>query len=619
MEDNMTREEEIVSKLKQWSYDYYETGEVSVDDETFNTYEDELRLLNPNHPILTTPGYGYEFSGIEEKDKFEHPIQVGSITKIKNIDEVISWIGNDEDPTVSTKIDGNSIVLYYKNGKFWKAVTRGRHNIGIDRTAKFIGIVPNELPVDRNAIVRAYVAVRGEAAIRKDAYTTENGFDVSKSSRNAVAGAISRQEGWEDVMKFVDFIAYTYKDVETGADLYDEADWGSSFIVEAQKSYTNQQIKDLAGFKYAIKDSYPYEADGAVFKKSNGSLVAFKFEDEKRLTKARGFDITIGIDQRLTPVLLLEPVNLNGAMIKRASLGSFGIAIREGFWPLYEDHVVEIIRSNEIMPHANRVVSKGIRLIDDNKLTPKCPACGSNGEADGEHYFCVNPECPNIENSKLLRFSKFFYPEGLSNGIMGKVFRHFNITEVMDLYDFSLDDIEYATIPGVGSSHKEKILTFFSNIHGDVDAKVIYQTYLRSCGKTFSRVITESGFVWRDLADGDLVKIEKLKEIRGFHKHIVEQMKRSLELFKKIDGKIRIVDEKITETVGSYCITGTRFSDGQVKRLASMGWKEDSSVKKTTKVLIVADLDLQSNKTKKAQQYGIPVASIEDFIDMYLA
>lgn len=615
----MTREEEIVAKLKQWSYDYYETGEVSVDDETFNTYEDELRLLNPNHPILTTPGYGYEFSGIEEKDKFEHPIQVGSITKIKNIDEVISWLGNDPDPTVSTKIDGNSIVLYYKSGKFWKAVTRGRHNIGIDRTAKFIGVVPNELPPFNGGIVPDYVAVRGEAAIRKDAYTAENGFDVSKSSRNAVAGAISRQENWEGVMKFVDFIAYTYRDVDTGKNLYDDADWASAFIVETQKTFTIPQIKELTGFKYAIKDSYAYESDGAVFKKSNGSLVAFKFEDEKRLTKAIGYDITVGIDQRLTPVLLLEPVNLNGAMIKRASLGSFGIAIKEGFWPLFEDHVVEIIRSNEIMPHANRVVSKGIHLIDDNKLVPKCPVCGCEGEADGEHYFCVNPECPNIENSKLLRFSKFFYPEGLSHGIMGKAFRHFKIEEVLDLYEINLDDVEYATIPGVGSAHKEKILTFFSNIHGDVDAKVIYQTYLRSCGKTFSRVIAESGFVWNDLVSGDLVKIEKLKEIRGFHKHIVEQMKRSLDLFEKIDGKIKIVDEKITATVGSYCITGTRFSDAQVKRLAAMGWKEDTSVKKTTTVLIVADLDLQSNKTKKAQQYGITVATIEDFIDQYLA
>jgi DNA ligase (NAD+) len=615
----MTREEEIVAKLKEWSYNYYETGEVSVDDETFNSYEDELRLLNPNHPILTSPGYGYEFSGIEEKDKFEHPIQVGSITKVKNIDDVIAWTGNDPNASVSTKIDGNSLVLYYKNGKFWKAVTRGRLNIGIDRTAKFIGVVPNELPVFLNGKVPDYVAVRGEAAIRKDEYTTLNGFDIEKSSRNAVAGAISRQDDWEKVMKFVDFIAYTYRDVETGRDLYDDADWASLFTVETQKSFTYPQIKDLSGFKYAIKDSYPYESDGAVFKKSNGSLIAFKFEDEKRLTKAIGYDITVGIDQRLTPVLLLEPVNLNGAMIKRASLGSFGIAIKDGFWPLYEDHIVEIIRSNEIMPHANRVVSRGNRLIDDNKLVPRCPVCGCEGEADGEHYFCVNPDCPNIESSKLLRFSKFFYPEGLSSGIMGKVFRHFKVQEVLDLYELDIDEIEYANIPGVGSSHKEKILNFFTNIHGSVDAKVIYQTYLRSCGKTFSRVIAESGFVWGDLVSADMEKIEKLKDIRGFHRHIVEQMKRSLDLFKKLDSKIKIVDEKITATVGSYCITGTRFSDAQVKRLADMGWKEDSSVKKTTTVLIVVDLDQQSNKTKKAQQYGIDVATIEDFIDQYLS
>lgn len=610
----MTREEELVAKLRQWSYDYYETGEVSVDDETFNAHEDELRLLNPNNPILTTPGYGYDFSGVDEKDKFEHPIVVGSITKVKEIKDVISWIGNETNGTVSSKIDGNSIVLYYKNGKFWKAVTRGRYNIGIDRTAKFIGIVPAELPI----VNRAYVAVRGEAAIPKEDYTEANGFDVSKSSRNAVAGAISRQEDWEDVMKFVKFIAYTYKDVDTGEDLYSEADWGAYFNVEPQKAFTFAEISDIPAFKLAIKDSYAYECDGAVFKKKNGSLLAFKFEDEKRLAKAIGYDITVGIDQRLTPVLLLEPVNLNGALIKRASLGSFDIAIEGRFWPLYQDHIVEIIRSNEIMPHANRTVSRGPILLDDNKLVPTCPACGCEGEADGKHYYCVNPDCPNIEQSKLLRFSKFFYPDGLSHGIMGKFFRFFNVTEVLDLYNISTDDVEYSKIPGIKDSYKEKIYTFITRINGNIDPKVIYQTYIRACGKTFSRSIAESGFVWNDLISGDLEKIEGLKQIRGLHKNIVEQMKRSIEFFNTLNSKMKIVDEVVTATVGSYCITGTRFSDAQVKRLAAIGWKEDTSVKKTTTYLILADLDMQSNKTKKAQQYGTKVVTIEDFIDMYL-
>ena len=614
----MTREEELVAKLRQWSYDYYETGEVSVDDETFNAHEDELRLLNPNNPILTTPGYGYDFSGIDEKDKYEHPIPVGSITKVKEIKEVISWVGSEDDATVSSKIDGNSIVLYYKNGKFWKAVTRGRYNIGIDRTAKFIGIVPNELPTMKSGIARLHVAVRGEAAIPKEDYTEANGFDTSKSSRNAVAGAISRQEGWEDVMKFVKFISYTYKDVDTGEDIYADADWSSSFNVEPQKKFTFTEISDIPNFKTAIKDSYPYECDGAVFKKKSGSLIAFKFEDEKRLAKAIGYDITVGIDQRLTPVLLLEPVNLNGALIKRASLGSFDIAIEGRFWPLYQDHIVEIIRSNEIMPHANRTVSHGRLLLDDKKLVPTCPACGSEGEADGKHYYCVNPDCPNIEHSKLLRFSKFFYPEGLSHGIMGKFFRFFNISEVLDLYNVTTDDVEFAKIPGIKDSYKEKIYLFISNINGNIDPKVIYQTYLRACGKTFSRTIAESGFVWNDLISGNIEKMDGLKSIRGFHKNIVEQMKRSVAFFNTLNEKMKIVDEVVTATVGSYCITGTRFSDSQVKQLALMGWKEDTSVKKTTTVLILADLDMQSNKTKKAQQYGVKVMTIEDFIDQHL-
>jgi len=607
----MTREQELAEFLTKCSYEYYETGEVIVDDETFNAAEDELRLLNPNHPILTTVGYGYDFNGIDEKEKFEHPISVGSIIKEKTLSGLIEWIGSSA-TTLSTKIDGNSVVLYYKNRKLWKAVTRGRFNIGIDRTAKFIGVVPNEIPFD------GYIAVRGEAAIKKVDYTVENGFDIEKSSRNAVAGAISRKDEWEHVMKFVDFIAYTYINIENMKDLCNEIDWSQYFITENQKNFTLEYISDIPTFKKEVKDDYPYEADGAVFKKTNGSLLAFKFEDEKGFTREKEIEITIGVDQRLTPVAILDPIKLNGALIKRASLGSFGIAIRSGFWPIYEDHIVEIIRSNEVIPHANRVVSKGERLLDDTKLVPTCPVCGSVGEADGEHYFCVNPECPNIESSKLYKFAKFFYPEGLGNAVMGKVFRHFNVSDVFDLFTVDLEALEYVSIPGIGDSNKDKILQFFTKINGNIDPKIIYQVFIQACGKTFARVIAEHGVVFADCVNST-EKLNELYTIKSFRKEIVEQLKRNASIFEKVNSVMKIVDEKIVETVGSFCITGTRFSSAQVKRLEAKGWKEDSSVKKTTTVLVVADLDQVSGKTKKADSYGIPVMTIEDFMDTYMS
>lgn len=607
----MTREDYLAQALTQWAYEYYETGEAAVDDQTFNDAEDELRLLNPNHPVLSMVGYGYDFSGVAEKDKFEHPIFVGSITKEKNIDEVIKWIG-DRKCRLSSKIDGNSIVHYYRNGKYWRSGTRGRNNIGIDRSVKFVKKVPMEVPFLRN------FSVRGEAAISKANYTAENGFNIEKSSRNIVAGIISRKDDWETQMEFVDFLSFTFNDTDTGEDLYDLFNWGDYFKVETQDEFTLEYIKDIEKFKAEYKDNHPYECDGAVFKSPTGSLLAFKFEDEKRLTIGEGYDITVGIDQRFTPVLLLKPVNMNGAMLSRASLGSFGRAIREGFWPLYENHVVEIIRTNEILPYATRVVSKGEYLLDDNALVPNCPVCGTPGEADGEHYYCVNPTCPNIEQSKLLRFAEFFYPEGIGNGVMTKVFRHFKVTEVLDLYTVSVDDIEYAKIPSVGNSQKEKIMVFFDNIRKGVDSKIIYQTFLRTCGRTFSRVIVESGFKFADIYENP-DKVEALGSIKNFRKDIIAQMYRYAQFFKYLATIIDVVDPVVVQTVGTFCITGTRFNDIQLKKLEAKGWKEDSSVGKNTTVLVVADLDSTSGKVKKAQKYGIEIACIEDFIDKYLA
>ena len=161
-------------------------------------------------------GRGYDLKGIDEKEKFNHPLPMGSIDKEKSKENIIAWLNSSA--TFSTKIDGNSVAVYYRDGKLWKVITRGKDDIGIDRTAKFItcSTIPKKIPT------MGYVRVRGEAAIKKSDYTSANGFDVEKACRNAVAGAISRQTDWEEVFKYVDFIAYDYRDCDTGEDLSDK-------------------------------------------------------------------------------------------------------------------------------------------------------------------------------------------------------------------------------------------------------------------------------------------------------------------------------------------------------------------------------------------------------------
>jgi DNA ligase (NAD+) len=600
----------LVEEIKQLSQEYYDTGTSSATDKEFDEKLEQVRKLDPNHPILKEVGHGYILKGIDEKEKFQHPIEVGSIEKTKETSKLVSFLKPFS--TFSTKIDGNSVVVYYKNGNLFKVVTRGSDNIGIDRTAKFINKVPKQIPVS------GYVAVRGEVAIKKENYTLENGFDISKSSRNAVAGAISRKDDWEFVFSWVDFIAYTFIDCNTKDDLYNDTDWSKLFKVEAQKP-AKIDYNELGKFKKTYKDDYPYDADGVVFK-TGSEYLAFKFDDEVVNTKLLSVKWSIGKDQRLTPVAILEPVQLAGATISKASLGSYAKALEKDCWPVFADHVVEISRANEIIPHVERTISKNISAMtiqDFSKQLPHCPVCDSIGEQNGEHIFCVNSNCENLNSSRLYTFSSYFYPEGLSEKIIEKFFESEEIYTVYDLIKYNKKFS--GNVYGLGESHIEKINKFLENISGTVDVKIVYNTFLNSCGSRLSEKIVESGFNLLKFFE-DNTEINKLNNLSNFNSNVISEIVDKKELFKKFVELKQIKQEKkIMVNAGKYVITGVRFHGDDLVKVETAGWSEASSVSKNTQVLVVKDPSTTSSKATKARELGIKILSVEEFLEYICA
>lgn len=598
----MTELELLRIEIKDLSEKYYGEGESTCPDNIFDQKLNRLRELSPNDELLKT-GHGYSTKGIDDKEKFQHPLDVGSIEKTKSIQDVKKF--SNETTTQSTKIDGNSVVYYYKNGKLFEIVTRGSDNIGIIRTGKFIDIATKQLPI------KGYISVRGEAAIKKSNYTTENGFDITKSSRNAVAGAISRKDDYKEVFKYVDFIAYTFKDCDTGEDLSNKIDWSEYFKVEPQKPIDPLFYTDIQAYKKKYKDDYEYEADGMVFKNGD-EYIAFKFDDETAQTNLLSVQWNIGKDQRLTPVAILKPVELAGATIERASLGSYSRACEVGCWPVGFDHVVEIIRANEIIPYVTKTVSKSLETEYGD--FPTCPICNHKSVQDGEHVFCVNPECGNINSSRLYNFAEQFYEEGLSDKIVEKFFE---AEEIHDVFDLLIYNKEFnKSVYGLGESHIAKINKFLKNISGALDVRTLYKTFILNCGDRASEKIVDSGF---DLIAflKDESEIKKLKSISNFSSNIIFELIAKKGLFEQV-LTLRDIIQKKNEIVkvGSFCITGVRFSKDQLKRIQDLGWVEDSSVKKTTTYLIVKDVESNSSKTQKAKELGIKIITIPEFMNL---
>jgi DNA ligase (NAD+) len=597
---------ELVEKITRASQEYYEFGESFLSDSEFDKELETLRKLDPENPILKEVGHGYILKGIDDKEKFEHPIEVGSIEKTKELSRLKEFLNPSS--TFSTKIDGNSVVCYYKNGNLFKVVTRGTKNIGIDRTAKFISIVPNKIPL------KGYVAVRGEAAIKKELYTEANGFDISKSSRNAVAGAISRKDDYMEIFKYVVFVAYTFKDCDTGEDLYNEIPWGEYFIVEDQKTNVKDIFQNVESFKNEYKTNYPYEADGIVFK-TGSEYLAFKFEDESANTKLHDIDWSIGKDQRLTPVAILEPVELAGATISRASLGSYSRACEIDCWPVRSKHTVELIRANEVIPYVTKTVECSCEGFVGDHL-PSCPSCGKYSEQIGEHVYCTNLECPNLDRARLFNFSEQFYPEGLSDKIVEKFFEFEGIDTIFELLEYDQKSIDVLNCPGIGESHKEKIYQFLKAFSGEIDSRVVYKTFLNQCGERAAEKIVDSGFDLIQFLETES-EINKLKTISNFNSNILQELISKKSLLKEFVQLRNIKTERKTkmEANKTFVITGTRFKGEELEQVLSKGWKEGSSVSKNTDVLIVKDVSSNSSKTQKAKDLGIKIMSIPEFLE----
>jgi DNA ligase (NAD+) len=599
---------ELETKLTEWAKAYYENGTSIVPDSVYDAHFKELQSLNPNSKIFQSAGKGYVVEA-SEKEKFKHPIEVGSIDfRSHDLDEIIKKL--DKNSTWTIKIDGNSVCDYFENGKLLNVSTRGSDNVGIIRTSKFVecGKTPKQIDFLQD---RRLVCVRGEVAIPKKKFTIENGFDIEKASRNSVAGAITRKTDWKDVFQHVDNIKYTFVDCDTGEDLSD-LNWESFYPCERQKPVFKDGIPvSLEALKLAVENS-EYECDGIVFKNSDGEMFAFKFDDEKAQTKILKIDISIGAAQRLTPIANLEPVNLSGSIISKASLGSFAMAESIGAFPLYSECLCELVRSGEIIPLITRIISNEGEIVQDKIL---CPCCGTEAKYNGAHAFCVNPDCPNIEREYLFKFCSFVSPEGLKERTLEKIFDYFEISSVLDLVEFDSEGFDFTEVEGIGSSVERLIEKMFETINSPINSKIIYQTFLTGCGERASKAIVNSGFVFSNYFN-DEYSTDSLYKIPNFNSNIIDELDEKRDRIEEVCSYLEIYDEK--EVIGekSFCITGVRLSKDELELAKKAGWEEKSGVSKNLNVLVVKSTSSTSSKTEKAKSLGVKIVSLDEFVKM---
>ena len=441
-------------------------GEPEISDEQFDMLVDRLRQLNPNSKVLKT-GWGFEVNGDKVKHKYSH---IGSLDKTKTYEDIPERF-KQRTVYISPKLDGLSAVAYYENGQLVKGITRGNGEYGKDITDKLFYILGSSIPDTTFT-----GAVRGELIISDSNWEQLlSKYTNLIAPRNFAAGIINRKEIDEDI-KYIDMVVYKVVGQENKSTMTKREDmlqWLNLNFKHSIPIYY-YPVLNLASWEAYHEETFEqfkklgYGLDGLVLDNpeivydavTNGYIfdeVAFKFNAETTETTVKEIEWTLSRTQRLVPVAVVEPVELSGAIIERATCNNAQMVQDLG---LGRGARIEIQRANEVIPYIVNVID-----TSNEPLPEYCPMCNSKLEWVGVDLKCNNKECPNVKLSDLQQWCESIgETDGLQWTLMKQYLDVYGVTDIENLYEkqlFILNDLSIKKL----SITELKIKDFFERLY----------------------------------------------------------------------------------------------------------------------------------------------------------
>ncbi|MBD9157780.1 MAG: NAD-dependent DNA ligase LigA [Lachnospiraceae bacterium] len=642
------RQKELTEKLNAASRAYYQEAREILSNYEYDALYDELAALEKETGTVLagspTAHVGYEVLSELPKERHESPML--SLDKTKDRDALAAWIGEHR-TLLSWKLDGLTIVLTYRNGGLFKAVTRGNGEVGevITNNARVFKNVPLRIPFQGELVLR------GEAVIGYHEFERINEeipeADAKyKNPRNLCSGSVRQLNNEITAKRNVHFFAFAlvraegmdfensrekqflwlkeqgfdvveYK-VVTGATLSENMDWFAEHI--EKNEYPSDGL-------VALYDDIAYgEALGRTAKFPRNSM-AFKWADEIRETTLKEIEWSPSRTGLINPVAIFEPVELEGTTVSRASVHN--ISIMRGL-ELGVGDTIEVYKANMIIPQiAENKTRSGVRDIPE-----VCPVCGGVTEIrktnDVESLYCTNPEC---QAKKIKSFTLFVSRdalniEGLSEASLEKFIGRGFIHEFADIFKLSAHKAEIVEMEGFGEKSYENLMAGIERARTTTLARVIYSLGIPNIGLSGAKLICRQ---FEDEVDQVLAADEEaLAAIDGigaviagsFAEYFRDAEKR--ERFERLLSRLTLVKEEVSgeqDLKGKvFVVTGslTHFANrNELKdQIEKRGGKVTGSVTGKTDYLINNDTTSSSSKNKKAKELGIPIISEEDFLKL---
>ena len=643
------RMKELVELLNKASKAYYQDAEEIMSNYEYDKLYDELQELERELGITLsnspTVRVGYEVVSELPKERHESPML--SLDKTKDVEGLKNFVGVQK-ALMSWKMDGLTIVLTYRDGHLFKAVTRGNGEVGevITNNAKVFKNVPLQISYQGELILRGE-AVIGYKDFEKINEQIQEAEAKYKNPRNLCSGSVRQLNSEITAKRNVKFYAFTLvsaKDVDFHNSRACQMEWlkEQGFEVVEYHEVTRDTVEaEVIKFSEKIAGN-DFPSDGLVlvyddiaYGRSLGRTskfprdsFAFKWADEIRQTKLLEIEWSPSRTGLINPVAIFEPVELEGTTVSRASVHN--ISIMEEL-ELGVGDEIEVYKANMIIPQiAQNLTRSGVKDIPEI-----CPVCGGKTEirqvSNAKALYCTNPDCQakHVKAFSLFVSRDALNIEGLSEATLEKFIDRGFIKEFTDIFHLDKWQDEIQTMEGFGEKSYKNLIANVEKAKVTTLPKVIYALGIPGIGLANAKVICRefSGDVDRMIH----ATAEELAEIQGVGEVLAGafvtyfQDEKHVESLKRLIAELEIPKEEESESQQifagvNFVITGSveHFANrGEVKELIeSLGGKVTGSVTSKTNYLINNDVTSTSSKNKKANELGVPIISEEQFIKM---
>ncbi len=654
-----------------WLYHVMDAPEIS--DAEYDALMRELRVLEQKHPELAgSDSPTRRVGGTPSSDfgKVTHAVRMESLTDVFSEEEVSAFLARVAESTsaqpryvVERKVDGLSVSLEYQDGLFVRGSTRGDGDVGEDVTANLRTVqgLPLRIPVPGSPLAGtappAFLEVRGEIYMSREDFLALNehqeafGEKPFANPRNAAAGSLRQLDSAVTAKRRLNIIVFNIQQLTPAAGHVPpqthaaSLEWLAELGFRASPGWTvcdrDEQVLAAIADIGAERGALAYEIDGAVVKVDPFSLrealgstsraprwaIAYKYPAEMRQTRLRDISIAVGRTGVLTPNAVLDPVQIAGSTVSRATLHN-GDVIREK--DIRIGDTVWVRKAGDIIPEVVSVVPQ-MRPPEavPYEMPQTCPVCGAPAyrEENGSALRCSGIACPARLFRSLVHFASrdAMNIEGLGPALVEQLLAEGLVTGIADLYELRGSRDRLVTLEGWGERSADKLLDAIDASRDNSVARLLFGLGIRHVGVRAARVLAaEVG----DLETIRTLSVEQIQALPDFGPRMAESLHQTLRQEQMVQTLNRLRAEGLRwadpvaqkQTGGTLAgktlvLTGTLPGMSRAEataRIEAAGGKVSGSVSKRTDYVVAGEE--AGGKLEKAQALQIPILSLEDLL-----